>query len=102
MSRGYWQRVKEHALALKGDGCTDSPDFFYRRCCDEHDIAYRTGKTVDGEWISRREADYRMFKCMQKTGKTPILGTHIIPSLYWVAVRFFGDKAWKANKALGE
>jgi len=102
MSRQYWQRVKEYAKDLRGDGCTASPDFFYRKCCDEHDIAYRTGKTVDGAWISRKEADYQMFKCMQQTGKTPILGTLIIPGLYWVAVRLLGAKAWKNNKALGE
>lgn len=95
--KGYWQRVKEHAAALKGDGCSGSPDFFYRRCCDEHDIAYRTGKTVCGKPITRAEADKALFQCMRKTGKTPITGRIILPSIYWLAVRIFGHGPWKGE-----
>lgn len=98
----YWKRVKEHAKALKGDGCTSAPDFWYRRCCDEHDIAYRTGKTVDGADITRAEADKRLFDCMCKRGKTPIVGRFIIPALYWGAVRIFGRGAWKRDEAMGD
>lgn len=94
----YWQRVKEHARALKGDGCTSSPDLFYRRCCDEHDIHYRTGKTVDGEPITRAQSDARLFQCMKNAGKTPVVGRFILPAVYWTAVRLFGGRAWRGDK----
>ena len=28
----YWKQVEAAAKALKGDGCTSAPDFFYREC----------------------------------------------------------------------
>lgn len=90
----YWDRVKALAWALKGDGCTAVPDLTYRQCCDEHDIHYVTGMTVEGTPITRFEADNRFFKCMKETGKTPIIGTHIIPAIYWVGVRIFGGGVW--------
>lgn len=96
-TKDYWQRVKQDAQRLNGDGCSDSPDLFYRRCCDEHDIAYRTGADVDGVPTTRKDADAELFKCMCKTGKTPVLGRFIIPSFYWIAVRLFGSKAWKGQ-----
>lgn len=93
----YWQRVKVTAKSLKGDGCSSSPDFFYKRCCDDHDIAYRTGKTVDGEPISRAEADKRFYACMRKHGKTPVLGKMILPWTYWMGVRLFGGSSWQGD-----
>ena len=97
--RQYWQRVKELAAALNGDGCTASPDLFYRKCCDEHDIHYRTAQTLDGKPITRAQADNRLFVCMKKAGKTPILGRFIIPLIYWSFVRAFGRRHW--NKTRG-
>ena len=93
----YWTRVKEMAAALHGDGCTASPDLFYRRCCDEHDIHYRTGKTVDGEPITRAQSDKRLFQCMKKAGKTPVLGRFLIPLTFWFMVRVFARNAWKGD-----
>lgn len=95
---GYWDRVKAMAFALKGDGCTNAPDLTYRRCCDEHDIHYRTGETLAGEPISRTEADAALFRCMRKTGKTPVVGRLIVPAFYWLGVRLFGGGAWKGQK----
>lgn len=94
----YWDKVKALAWVLKGDGCTAVPDLTYKRCCDEHDIHYRTGNTVEGNPITRLEADNRLFQCMKETGKTPLLGTHIIPTIYWIGVRLFGGKIWDRNK----
>lgn len=96
--RPYWQQVKEAAKALNGDGCTSAPDFFYRQCCDEHDVHYRTGHTTQGVPISRLTSDGRLFACMRKRGKTPILGTVIVPVLYWSAVRLFAWGAWKGGR----
>lgn len=95
MSDSYWQRVKKTSRALKGDGCSSSPDFYYTRCCDEHDIHYRTGCTIDGVAISREEADKCLFSCMKLAGRTPVVGKFIIPCFYWLGVRLFGGKAWK-------
>ena len=94
----YWDRVKALAWALKGDGCSKVPDFNYRSCCDEHDIHYRTGMTVDGVRITRKQADSRFFECMRGQGMVPILGTHILPFFYWGAVRLFGEDAWDKDK----
>lgn len=94
----YWTQVREAAKALKGDGCTSAPDFFYRQCCDEHDIHYRTGHTVDGKPITRAESDKRLFQCMKSRGKTPVIGRFIVPALYWIAVRVAARGAWKGGK----
>lgn len=94
----YWTKVKALAWALKGDGCSGVPDLFYRPCCDLHDIFYRTGADVDGTRVTRREADRRFRECLQKQGKTPILGTHILPFFYWLGVRWFGETAWDNDK----
>ena len=96
--RGYWKKVKDMAAALQGDGCTSSPDFFYTKCCDEHDIHYRTGHTIKGNPITRAAADKRLFICMKKAGKTPVLGRFIIPLTYYIAVRLFASKAWKGDQ----
>lgn len=93
----YWDRVKAHAHALKGDGCTSSPDLTYRLCCDEHDIHYRTGKRIDGTPITRAESDAQLFRCMREQGKTPVVGKFIIPVIYWSFVRALGGKAWQGD-----
>jgi hypothetical protein len=98
----YWDRVKALAWALKGDGCSKVPDLNYRSCCDEHDIHYRTGMTIDGVKITRKEADSRFLVCMQKKGMVPILGTHIVPFFYWAAVRLFGETAWDRDMGFYE
>ena len=93
----YWKRVKEAAAALKGDGCTSSPDLTYRRCCDEHDIHYRTHKHLDGEPITKQEADKRLYECMKQASITPI-GRFIIAPLYFGAVKYFAQSAWDKGK----
>lgn len=96
-SKSWIEWIKEQKAALNGDGCTDSPDLFYSRCCDEHDIYYRTGLDEDGKPITRAEADRRLFRCMQRAGKTPIVGRFLLPALYWGAVRIFGANAWRGR-----
>ena len=96
-SGSYWEKVKQHARALKGDGCTSSPDLFYARCCDEHDIHYRTGRTLEGKFISRADADKRLFQCMKEAGKTPVVGRFLVPCVYWVGVRLFGKGSWRGK-----
>lgn len=94
-------RYQQAAAVLKGDGCTSAPDFFYRPCCDEHDVYYRTGRDVDGEPVTRAEADKRLRQCMAKAGKT-IIGRRVMPWLYWGAVRVFGGAHYGKEVAHGE
>lgn len=99
----YWERVKRIAKALKGDGCTGVPDLTYKKCCDRHDIHYRTKMRLEDTGIptpiTRAEADKEMFKCMRETGKTPIIGSIIVPGLYWLGVRLFGSGAWNKDRS---
>jgi len=88
----YWDRVKALAWALKGDGCSKVPDFNYRCCCDEHDIHYRTGTTLDGVRLTRKEADKYFLACMQKRGGI------VLPFLYYIGVRLFGESSWDHDK----
>src|SRR5689334_16124098 len=53
----YWGVVKEKARELQSDGCSVVPDF-YVLACYEHDIHYRTHKTVYGDELTKEEADY--------------------------------------------
>ena len=60
----YWARVRTKAKELNSDGCTGVIDF-YLDCCLEHDIAYRTGATVDGKARTHRQADEDFRHCVQ-------------------------------------
>lgn len=89
----------ELAAALRGDGCTSSPDLWYRGCCDAHDVHYRTGCDLEGNPITRKEADRQLRRCMAQSGKTPVIGRWLLPWLYWAAVRAFGRRAWKGSNS---
>lgn len=65
---GYWDRVREKADELGSDGCTGGSAVF-RDCCMLHDIHWRTGRTIDGEPISPREANKRFRSCMQSRSR---------------------------------
>jgi hypothetical protein len=85
----YWDRVREWAKH-SGAGCTAVPDF-YKECCWEHDHAYRTGRTIEGAPISRKEADKWLRDCIQNRSK---LGKFSPMSWWrWTGVRMFGR--WK-------
>lgn len=85
--------------SLKPDGCTASPDLWYRHCCNRHDIDYLTGEDENGNPITRATSDRRFFRCMKNAGShLPIRGL-IIPSIYYLAVRLFGAFFWRKPKA---
>jgi hypothetical protein len=88
-SPDHLNAVNNLVAKIKGDGCTAAPDFHYRHCCDEHDIAYVMGTDENYKVISKWEADKRLFLCMYRKSKTPI-GKFIISPLYWLAVSTFG------------
>ena len=60
----YWDRIRQRAEELHSDGCTGVPEF-YHDCCLEHDIHCRTGETLDGTPITRKEADAQFRRCIQ-------------------------------------
>lgn len=72
----------------KGDGCTAAPDFWWRPCCDQHDLDY------DEKLMTRAEADRKFYNCLRSTAKTPI-GRYLFAPLYYAAVRVFGGSHWK-------
>ncbi len=87
----YWRKVRAKAKELKSDGCSGVPDF-YKDCCLEHDVHYRTHKTIDGIDIDRKTADGTLKKCIQSRS----LFGRWSPMAQWryLAIRRWGKKAW--------
>lgn len=95
----YAAKVRKRALELGTDGCSSITQV-YQLCCYEHDIAYRTAKDVEGNPLTRREADAAFRKCMQ--GKSKLGKASPVAAVRWVAVRAFGWWGWrKARKKDG-
>jgi hypothetical protein len=69
---------------LKPDGCSLSPDFGFRHCCDLHDLLYFVG----GDRSDRRAADRHLRECIRGQGH-PLLAW-----VYWLAVRTLGGPSW--------
>lgn len=83
----YWERVAVAAGLLQSDGCTGVTQA-YQPCCHEHDIAYATGRTVEGAPITRAEADAMFRRCIQARS---VLGAASPLSWWrWAGVRLFG------------
>lgn len=93
MSGDYWQRVRDEAGRLGSDGCTLASGA-YKDCCFEHDIAYRTGALVDGECLTKREADVRLRCCIQSHSRfgwySPVAWGR-----FWI-VTLVGHFAWNS------
>ncbi len=65
----YWRRVRYVARTLlRSDGCTRAPDIWVD-CCYEHDIAYHTGRTVEGAPLSKADADQRFWRCLTERSR---------------------------------
>ena len=98
--RSYWERVKAHARALGGDGCSAVPDLWVRVCCDEHDGVYRTHQDLDGHLVTRAESDARFRRCIASRSPLRALGLEFaspLAWLYWAGVRLGGRRAWRAG-----
>jgi hypothetical protein len=91
----YYKRVREKAAEIGADGCTMATGAF-RDCCLEHDLFYRTGKTLQGKPITRAEADERFKSCMQRNSKLGWFSP--MAWLRFFAVRKFGADSWKGEK----
>jgi len=87
----YWEAVRFVARRLGTDHCTGVPDF-YRDACDEHDIHYRTHRTLFGDALTRQDADKRFRQVIQfrsKLGKTSPMAWW-----RWSILRLAGRRAW--------
>ncbi len=82
------------ARLVEANGCTNAPDLCFRECCNNHDVEYHTGKTIDGEPIDRAAADLKLMKCMSEKAKTDRRAAEILAPIYFAAVRVFGESHW--------
>lgn len=83
----YWQRVRARAHALGSDGCTKVPDF-YVDCCYEHDVHVRTGLTLQGQALTKADADARFRQCIQQ--HSPLGRLSPLSWWRWAGVRLYG------------
>lgn len=90
----YWQRIRDEADRLGTDGCTMGSAAF-RDCCARHDLEYRSGATIDGDPVTKHEADVRFRSCMQSRSRfgwfSPMAWTR------YGILKLFGQKAWDAH-----
>lgn len=63
------------------NGCTLSPDGYWKECCDKHDVCYDIGGNEDDRW----NCDEGLYQCMLDLGVP-----WIIAETYYRAVRLFG------------
>jgi hypothetical protein len=78
------KKVWPGVFDFTSDGCTASPDAWWRDCCLEHDYIYANPDSG----YTRKEADQMLKACMKRKGA--ILAPHV----YYAAVRIFGDSYW--------
>lgn len=88
----YWRRVRTVAQFLGSDGCTGSPTQLFRDCCYEHDIAYETGRTVEGAPVTKAEADAMFRRCIQERSVFRVWSP--LSWWRWLAVRWIGRGAF--------
>ena len=83
----YWDIVRRRAQALKSDGCTFVANF-YLDACLEHDVHWRTGKTLYGAPISTRQANLRFRYVIQ--ARSPMGAWSPMSWWRWVGVSIGG------------
>lgn len=83
-NEAYWQRVRERAARLGTDGCTQVSEW-NRECCLHHDIMCRTGMDIDGNPITRQEADWLFWECNRQ--RTPFSVLSPRSWVRWAGVR---------------
>lgn len=86
-----WERrVRERAKALGSDGCTAVSEW-NQICCLHHDIMCRTHMDIDGNPVTREEADHLFRECNRLRAR---LGLSYLSPRSWV--RYVGVRlgAW--------
>lgn len=91
------RRLQELAKKLKGDGCSRSPDLWFKLACDEHDVEYRLRQKFDDGPNTKWGADARLWKNIKNS--SPILPNGLkwaspTAAIYYLAVTLFGWSAW--------
>jgi hypothetical protein len=94
-SKLYWSDVHARAMEINSDGCSGVPDWLIWTCW-EHDIHYRTHKMLDGEAITRAQADYVFRRRIQQCSGWGRLSP--VSWWRWVALKLFGMRAWKRHE----
>ena len=93
----YRALVRAKAKELGSDGCSGVPDFHLDGCY-EHDIAYRTGKDLYGNQITRAEADRRFRIYIQKHSLLAKFRLGFFSPMSWwrwAGVRLFGRNSYQ-------
>lgn len=80
----YWARVRKRAAELGADGCSRVSEW-NRDCCLLHDIHCRTGMDMNGNPITRQEADYLFWECNRQ--RTPFSWFSPRSWIRWAGVR---------------
>lgn len=91
----YWEAVRARAKELQSDGCSHVTSM-YLDCCLEHDIHYRTGRTLSNEEISRAQADKIFRECMQSRSIFKVFSP--MSWWRWMAVRLFGSDSYASKR----
>ena len=90
----YWQRIRDWAARAGADGCTMATGAFVN-CCLEHDFHYAHGHTLDGQPITRAEADERFRACMQRHSWLGWWSP--MAWIRWSAVRLAGGRHYRGE-----
>jgi hypothetical protein len=64
----YWRHVRFIAAKMGSDGCTCVTETFVEACY-EHDIHWRTGRTINGDTITTAQANRRFKRVMQSRSR---------------------------------
>jgi hypothetical protein len=90
----YWAEVYRRAEAVGSDGCSVVSEI-YRDACVEHDVHYRTGRTIHGDSLTRREADAIFWERM--VDLSPLRWFSPVAWLRWLGVRIGAGRAWRGE-----
>lgn len=69
------------------NGCTASPDFDFKDCCDQHDLCYIDGCTS----CDRLACDWELYKCIVDRGWSKGRDYTALAATYYFAVRSAGE-----------
>lgn len=88
----YWRMVEQIAHSLNTDGCSGPALQVYVEACWEHDIHYRTHKTVHGKPLTKEQADRILWERVREFSWLGVVS----PMAWWryYAVKHFGQKSW--------
>jgi hypothetical protein len=92
--RDYYERLTEISDREGFDGCSLATGL-RKECCAEHDFHYRYHRRLDGQFISRAEADLRFLRCLQRRGWVGWWSP--VAWIRYGAVRVFGERSWKKS-----